>query len=74
MKRHLWFQSTLRCTHCKAVNTANRIYFQTVRRFPEEEPLTQRSPLGKHDRMQQWYFKPGAVSGVLGSGVIRWGR
>lgn len=57
-----------------SVNTANQIYFQTVERFPELGSLSHSSPLGKHDRMQQGYFKTGAWSSILRSTVIRFGR
>lgn len=47
--------------------------------FPNSEEIprgemTHGSPLGKHDRMRQGYFKTRAMSSILRSSVIRFGR
>lgn len=55
-------------------NTANQIYFQTVKSFPQMGSLTRGRPLGNPDRMQRGYFKTGALSSILRSSVIGFGR
>lgn len=45
-----------------------------MKRITAMGSMTHNSPLGEHDRMQQGYFKTGAMSSILRSSVIGFGR